>query len=59
MSDSSALGGPAGMGGQDGPGVGGGVFIASGTVGARDTDISGNYASTSNDDVFGELGECP
>jgi hypothetical protein len=47
------------MGGQDGPGVGGGVFIASGTVGARNTDISGNYGSTSNDDVFGELGECP
>ena len=52
MSDSSALGGPAGMGGQDGPGVGGGVFIASGMVSITNTDISGNHASTSNDDAF-------
>jgi hypothetical protein len=45
-----------GAGTQDGAGVGGGVYIASGNVGAQNTRIAANLASTSDDDVFGDLG---
>jgi hypothetical protein len=49
----------AGSGGSDGQGVGGGVYIVpGGTVCARHTRITGNHASTSDDDVFGDLGDC-
>ena len=47
----------AGIGGSDGQGVGGGIYIvASGTV-CVDlvTNITHNHASTSDDDVFGVL----
>jgi hypothetical protein len=51
----------AGLGGADGHGVGGGVYIVTGaTVSADDaTLITGNHASTSNDDVWGDLGGGP
>jgi uncharacterized protein (TIGR03118 family) len=48
-------GGDAGDGGADGLGVGGGVYIASGTVTPVNTKIEHNRASTSDDDVFGSL----
>ena len=53
-----AIVGRGGPGGQDGEGVGGGVYILAGTVGARHTLIADNFASTSDDDVFGDLGDC-
>jgi hypothetical protein len=54
ITGNQATGGPAGAGGTAGQGIGGGVYIfGDSRVSARDTDISGNHASTSNDDVFG------
>jgi hypothetical protein len=52
-----AFAGVAGLGGSDGQGVGGGVFIVSGGTVSADlvTRIAHNYASTSNDDIFGTL----
>ena len=46
--------------GADGQGVGGGVYITPGGTGCADalTVIAGNHASTSEDDVFGALGQC-
>jgi len=35
--------------------VGGGIYVAAGTVTAKKTKIRGNNASTGNDDVFGDL----
>jgi hypothetical protein len=35
--------------------VGGGVYVAAGTVSVKKTKIRGNHASTSDDDVFGDL----
>ena len=56
ITGNQATGGTAGAGGQDGQGIGGGVYIFNGgRVSARHTNISGNHASTSNDDVFGPL----
>jgi hypothetical protein len=55
ITGNQATGGAAGTGGQDGQGIGGGIFINSGLVSARHTNISGNHASTSADDVFGPL----
>jgi hypothetical protein len=53
-----AVGGSGGEGGHDGRGVGGGVYIVpGGTAYARHTRIRGNHASTSDDDVFGDLGQ--
>jgi photosystem II stability/assembly factor-like uncharacterized protein len=49
-----ALGGAAGMLGSAGQGIGGGLYVAAfATADGMDTDITGNLASTSNDDVFG------
>ena len=50
----------AGVGGIDGQGVGGGLYITTGGIACADaaTVISGNHATTSNDDVFGTLGSC-
>jgi hypothetical protein len=52
-----ATGGAAGPGGNDGQGVGGGVYIAEGGRACADSDtlITDNHASTSDDDVFGNL----
>jgi hypothetical protein len=56
ITDNQATGGDGGDGGTDGQGVGGGLYIASGTVVAHHTRITHNHASTSDDDVFGNLG---
>jgi hypothetical protein len=55
-----AIGGAAGLGGIDGEGVGGGLYLTPGGVACADllTVIAGNHASTSDDDVFGTLGSC-
>ena len=52
-----ALGGTAGVGGSDGQGVGGGIYIVSGGMVCADagTVITSNHASTSDDDVHGDL----
>jgi hypothetical protein len=55
ITDNQAVGGAGGNGGTDGQGVGGGLYIASGTVVADHTKIKDNHASTSDDDVFGNL----
>jgi hypothetical protein len=51
--DNEAAGGDGAPGGQ---GVGGGFYIEDGSVGIQNTMISGNEASTSDDDVFGPFG---
>jgi probable HAF family extracellular repeat protein len=55
LADNQAVGGAAGRDGTSGEGVGGGTYSAAGSVCARHTRITGNHASTSNDDVFGDL----
>jgi hypothetical protein len=52
-----AVGGAAGLGGSDGQGIGGGLYVAPGGVASADllTVIRHNHASTSDDDVFGDL----
>jgi hypothetical protein len=52
-----ADGGAPGNGGQAGQGLGGGVYIAAGGMVCADADtiITGNHASTSDDDVYGGL----
>jgi hypothetical protein len=50
-----AFGGDGDGGGADGQGVGGGIYVAAGTVSVKKTNIWGNHASTSHDDVFGDL----
>jgi hypothetical protein len=61
ITSNSATGG-AGSGGSSGQGIGGGVYFASGGVGCLDLftslKITGNTASTSNDDVFGVFTIC-
>jgi hypothetical protein len=58
--DNQAVGGSGGAGGQDSQGIGGGVYIATGISACADggTRIDYNFASTSDDDVFGVLGVC-
>jgi hypothetical protein len=55
-----ANGGAGSLGGSDGQGVGGGLYVAPGATACADllTAIFGNHASSSNDDVFGTLGQC-
>jgi hypothetical protein len=55
VTGNQAEGGAAGSGGEEGQGVGGGVYVQSGATVCADalTIISGNHASTSDDDVFG------
>jgi len=55
-----ALGGTAGIGGSDGEGEGGGLYLEPGGLACADllTVIAGNHASTSDDDVSGTLGWC-
>jgi hypothetical protein len=57
VTGNQADGGAADSGGQDGQGVGGGVYVQSGATVYADalTVISGNHASTSDDDVFGVI----
>jgi hypothetical protein len=63
MASNQAIGGSAGMGGSVGQGVGGGVYFASGGTDCLDLftsmNITGNTASTSNDDLFGDFMTCP
>ena len=52
-----AVGGE-GDGGSDGLGQGGGLYLAPGGVASADaTAVLSNFASTSDDDVFGDLGD--
>jgi hypothetical protein len=55
-----ADGGAAGVGGSAGRGQGGGLYLTPGGVACADllTVIVANAASTSDDDVFGVLGDC-
>jgi len=55
-----ANGGAAGVGGSAGLGQGGGLYLTPGGNACADllTTILANDASTSNDDVFGTLGDC-
>jgi hypothetical protein len=57
ITHNQAIGGGAGSGGSAGQGIGGGVYFASGGVVCLDLftsmNITGNTASTSNNDVFG------
>jgi hypothetical protein len=55
-----ANGGEGDDGSSDGQGIGGGVYITPGGGACADvlTVIAGNHASTSDDDVFGALGQC-
>jgi hypothetical protein len=56
ITSNQATGGTARAGGKDGQGIGGGVYIFSGSlVSARRANITGNHASTSDFDVFGPL----
>jgi hypothetical protein len=52
-----ADGGTAGTGGSAGQGQGGGVYVSAGSMAGADaaTVIARNHASTSDDDVFGDL----
>src|SRR5262245_44592918 len=55
-----ADGGAAGVGGSAGLGQGGGLYLTPGGMAYADlvTAILANHASTSDDDVFGDLGDC-
>jgi hypothetical protein len=59
--NNQAVGGAAGFSGADGRGIGGGVYIVTGSMVSADSDtlITGNHASTSDDDVSGDLGSGP
>jgi hypothetical protein len=53
-----ALGGLAGADGSDGEGIGGGLYVATGaSVTVRKTKVTGNFASTSNDNIYGTVTE--
>jgi len=58
----SATGGAAGGGGSAGQGIGGGVYLAAGGTVCLDAstvaNITGNAASTSNNDIFGAYTIC-
>jgi hypothetical protein len=50
------MGGLAGAGGSDGDGFGGGLYVATGaTVSLKKSNVAGNYASTSNDEIYGTV----
>jgi len=57
ITGNQANGGPAGAGGSAGSGVGGGVYLAPFAIAHKDaaTDISGNSASTADNDVHGNF----
>jgi hypothetical protein len=60
VSGNTADGGTGASGFSDGQGIGGGLYLAPGATTCADllTAVFGNHASTSNDDVFGILGNC-
>ena len=62
ITSNSAIGGAAGSGGIAGQGMGGGVYFATGGVVCLDqytvSNIEGNTASTSNNDIFGVFTIC-
>jgi len=62
VTGNSATGGAAGSGGSAGQGIGGGVYFAAGGTACLDLftslNITGNTASTSNNDVFGVFTIC-
>jgi hypothetical protein len=55
ITDNQAQGGQGAGPGNDGQGIGGGAYLAAGSIASKDvlTVIAHNHASTSNDDVFG------
>jgi hypothetical protein len=55
--NNQAIGGTADSGGTDGSGLGGGVYNAQGGVVTADPDtiITGNHASTADDDISGDI----
>jgi hypothetical protein len=63
IGDNHATGGAAGSGGSAGLGQGGGLYLADGGAACLDaftiTHVTGNHASTSNDDIFGAFTPCP
>jgi hypothetical protein len=62
ISSNQATGGVAGRGGGVGQGIGGGVYFAIDGVVCLDAatvaNVSGNTASTSNDDIYGDYTTC-
>jgi hypothetical protein len=60
ITGNQATGGAAGAGGGVGQGVGGGAYFVSGGAVCLDalTSVSGNTASTSNNDLFGTFTPC-
>jgi hypothetical protein len=60
ITNNDAVSGAAGASGNAGLGIGGGAYFASGGMDCLDvhTSISGNAASTSDDDVFGVFTPC-
>jgi hypothetical protein len=62
ITDNQATGGNPGSGGGAGQGIGGGVYFATGGVVCLDqytvSNIDGNIASTSNNDLFGVFTTC-
>ncbi len=51
-----ALGGPASSGGSDSDGSGAGLYVATGTtVSLKKSQVAGNFASTSNNDIDGTV----
>jgi hypothetical protein len=62
ISSNQATGGVAGRGGVVGQGIGGGVYFAIDGVVCLDAatvaNVSGNTASTSNDDIYGDYTTC-
>jgi hypothetical protein len=62
VTNNSATGGAAGSGGSAGQGVGGGAYFATGGVVCLDLftsmNITGNTASTNNNDIFGNFTIC-
>ncbi len=60
ITSNEAIGGTGGAGFSNGKGQGGGIYIAAGGYACADdaTVIDENFASTSDDDVFGVLENC-
>src|SRR5262249_32616455 len=63
VADNRATGGAASSGGSAGQGIGGGAFFTPGGKVGLDAftlaHVTGNHASTSDDDLFGVFTTCP
>jgi hypothetical protein len=63
VTGNDATGGAAGSGGTAGLGEGGGLYLAPGGSACLDaftqSHVTGNHASTSDDDIFGDFTTCP